>query len=440
MTSSKQAAPQATELTPSKVPAKAWGVTFAGMAINLCLGILYAWSIWKKALSADAKHAAGTLMHGLNEGWVYLNDAQATWAYATCGFVFALSMIPGGKLQDKLGPRIGVTLGGLFLATGCIVAGLMRSFPGLVLGFGLLGGIGMGLGYASATPAAVRWFGPHKRGLIVGIVVGGYGGAAIYISPLATTLIKTYGISGSFIALGILFAIVVIIAGRLLSMPPEGYVAPGPPVSSTAKVTQATASWTAAQMVKTWQFYALVFIFFGSAQSGLLVIGNAVKVLNDTAKGVPFLVAAGWILSSFGGIVNASGRICTGIYSDKLGRKLAFAINGLVSVLCLALTPYVMKSGNVALLFLVVGVAFWQYGGGLALLPALTADYFGPKHLGYNYGLVFLGWGLAFFVPQLAGYMKVAIHTMDPVFYLAAGIQFIAILVSQKLTRPQMAA
>jgi MFS transporter, OFA family, oxalate/formate antiporter len=162
-------------------------VTFAGTAVNLCLGILYAWSVWKANLIASRAHPAGTAMTGLNQGWSYLTDAQATWAYAICGCIFALFMIPGGTIQDKYGPKVGATLGGLSLAGGCILAGLMKSYTGLIIGFGILGGIGMGLGYAAATPAAVRWFGSHRRGFIVGLVVGGYGGAAIYISPSRNT-------------------------------------------------------------------------------------------------------------------------------------------------------------------------------------------------------------------------------------------------------------
>src|SRR5438445_6297739 len=211
---------------PLRVPRKAWVVTFAGTAINLCLGILYAWSVWKASLIGTTAHPPGTPMTGLNEGWTYLTNADATWAYALCGLIFALFMIPGGRLQDRYGPKLGATLGGLFLAGGCILAGLLKSYIGLLLGFGVLGGIGMGLGYAAATPAAVKWFGHHQRGLIVGLVVGGYGGAAIYISPLAQWLIADYGLSGSFIALGCLFAVVVIIAGQLLAWPPKDYVPP----------------------------------------------------------------------------------------------------------------------------------------------------------------------------------------------------------------------
>src|SRR5436190_415780 len=358
-----------------RIPRQAWVVTFAGTAVNLCLGILYAWSVWKANLIADENHPAGSAMSGLNEGWHYLTDAEATWAYAICGFIFALFMIPGGRIQDRYGPKIGATLGGLFLACGCILAGLMQSYTGLLLGFGVLGGIGMGLGYAAATPAAVKWFGPHRRGLIVGLVVGGYGGAAIYISPLAKYLIANHGLSGSFIGLGILFAVVVIVAGQLLSWPPSGYVPPGSSRPAEKKQSMTSTDWKPSEMLRTWQFYGLVFLFIGSAQSGLLVIANATKMLNDTAATVAFVAANAWLLSSFGGLVNASGRIGTGLYSDKLGRANAYLVNGIISAACLFMMPTIMQKGNVFLLFLAVGVAYWQYGGGLALMPAFTADY-----------------------------------------------------------------
>jgi OFA family oxalate/formate antiporter-like MFS transporter len=420
-----------------RAPARAWVVTFAGTAVNLCLGILYAWSVWKAQLTGSAEHPPGSPMSGLNEGWTYLTDAQATWAYAICGFVFALFMIPGGRLQDRYGPKLGATLGGLSLAAGCILAGLMKSYAGLVLGFGILGGIGMGLGYAAATPAAVKWFGPHQRGLIVGLVVGGYGGAAIYIAPLARWLIGEYGLSGSFIGLGVLFALVVIVAGSLLSWPPPGYTPPTPPPSFAARRGMSAGDWRAPQMVATWQFYALVFLFIGSAQSGLLVIANATPILNETARHLSFFVANAWLLASFGGFVNAMGRVGTGLYSDKIGRANAYLVNGLVSAACLFATPWIIRSGNVSLLFLAVGVAYWQYGGGLALLPAFTADYFGSKNLGFNYGLVFLGWGIAFFIPQMAGYIRDLTGNLDAAFYLSGGLLLAAVALCAGLRPPR---
>ena len=283
-----------------KVPGKAWVVTFAGTAINLCLGILYAWSVWGAKLTVpklpDGKFneaLLGSALPGLDSAWTYLSNAQVATPFSLCVVIFALLMIPGGRIQDKYGPKVGATLGGLFLAVGCIVAGLMKSYTGLIIGFGIMGGIGMGIGYAAPTPAALKWFGPHKRGLIAGLVVGGYGGAALYIAPLARWLIADYGLSGSFIILGVVFAVVVIIAGQLLSWPPAGYVPPAaqaPKAGAPAKGAMTAWDWSASEMVKTWQFYALVLMFIGTTQSGLLIIAFAAPLA------APLLGALAWTL------------------------------------------------------------------------------------------------------------------------------------------------
>lgn len=418
----------------TSVPARAWIVTFAGMAVNLCLGILYAWSVWKKRLLATKDHVAGSPMSGLNEGWHYLTDGEATWAYSICGILFALTMIPAGRLQDRFGPRLGISLAGLVLGSGCVLAGLMKSYLGLLFGFGILGGIGMGLGYAAATPAAVKWFGPQKRGLIVGLVVGGYGGAAIYIAPLAEFLMDRYGLSGSFIGLGCFFALVIVLAAQLMKPPPTGYV---PPTLGMSMVRSTSLDWPPSKMLGTWQFFALVYLFICAAQSGLLVIANATPILNTTAKGILFFAANAWLLAAFGGFVNAAGRIGTGLYSDRLGRANAYRLNGLISVACLVMLPFLMREGNVAGLFIAVGIVYWQYGGSLALLPAFTADYFGKKHLGFNYGLVFLGWGIAFFIPQLAGIIKDQTGELDLAFFISAGMLSSAVVLSWFIKPPK---
>lgn len=425
-----------------KVPARAWIVTFAGVACNLCLGILYAWSIWKNALVNKPKADLGEIMTGINAGWPYLTDSQGTFAYFVCGLFFAFFMIPGGRIQDKYGPKVGATVGGLCLALGCIVAGLMKSYLGLMIGFGVLGGIGMGIGYAAPTPAALKWFGPHKRGVVSGIVVAGYGAAALYIAPLAQYLINNYGISASFIGLGIFFAVVVILAGQLLSNPPAGYVAPAPAASlapggaAQKAVASPTADWLPPEMMSRWQYYALVFMFIGSAQSGLLIIANAAPILGKTAGKLQFFAQNAWIIAAFGGAINALGRVGTGMYSDKIGRSNAYLVNGIISALCLVAAPFVMKMGSVALLFLAVGIAYWQYGGGLALMPAFTADYFGSKNLGANYGFVFIGWGLGFLMPLAAGFIKDYTGSYDLSFYISAGVLIVAVLLSCALKKP----
>ncbi len=424
----------------TKEPTQAWITTFAGTAINLCLGILYAWSIWKSSL-VNVDKAGQVIEEGMNAGWTYLTNAQAATPFSLCIIIFALLMIPGGRIQDKFGPKVGATVGGLFLAAGCIVAGLMKSYAGLVFGFGILGGIGMGIGYASPTPAALKWFGPHKRGLVAGLVVGGYGGAALYIGPLAQYLIDHYGITGSFVGLGILFAVVVIIAGQLLRTPPEGYVPPSPPAEAISKhVAAATKhNWNASEMVKTWQFFALVFMFMLTTQSGLLIIANAKGMMVQAGKNIPFLAANAWILVSFGGFINAAGRVGTGFYSDKMGRVNAYCMNCTISALCLFSLPFVIAMQNILLLFLVVGIAYWQYGGGLALLPSFTADFYGPKNLGFNYGLVFLGWGAGFFMARLGGTIEDMTGSLNTAFYISGALLIAGVILARITTRPKYA-
>lgn len=422
-----------------KVPGKAWVVVFAGTAVNLCLGILYAWSVWSKALIDEKKALAGAIQEGLNAGWPYLTNSQAADPFMICVIIFTILMIPGGKIQDKMGPKVGAITGGLFLALGCIIAGLAKSYGGLIVGFGIFGGIGMGIGYAAPTPAALKWFGPHKRGLIAGLVVGGYGGAALYVSPLGAWLLATGGLTYSFVVLGILFAVVTIIAGSLLAWPEPGYVPPAAPVKAgagPAKAVGTIVDWAPSDIIKTWQFYALVLMFIGTTQSGLMVISIAAPLLGSTAKAIPFLAANAWLLASYGGLVNACGRVGTGLYSDKIGRGNAYALNCIISALCLFLMPSIVGVKNVFFLFVAVGIAYWQYGGGLSLMPSFTADFFGPKNLGMNYGLVFLGWGGGFFMAKIAGIIKDQTGNYDLAFYLSGVVLIVAVVLSWVTKRP----
>ena len=151
---------------------------------------------------------------------------------------------------------------------------------------------------------------------------------------------------------------------------------------------------------------------------------------------MPFFQTNAWLLVSFGGLINALGRVGTGMYSDKIGRNNAYTLNCLVSALALLLLSSIIASGSIFLLFVAVGIAFWQYGGGLALMPSFTADFFGPKNLGMNYGIVFLGWGLGAFMPRLAGSIKDWTGSLTWAFVLSAIVLVIAVVVSRVTKRP----
>ena len=494
----------------SLVPRQGWITVLAGMVINLCLGILYTWSVWGTAFvhetslragdavtngkvlpagqvtdldkanseillvqarpnnlhaepikvkfgqekkegyllfhevverrltlqAGDIVTKAGESMDGVNAGWKYLNNREAAMPFSLCIILFSLLMIPGGRIQDRLSPKFGAILGGLLLAAGCILSGLLKSYTGLILGIGIFGGTGMGIGYASSTPAALKWFGLKRRGLIAGLVVGGYGAAALYTGPLVAYLIEHHGISASFIYLGLLLAVVAICAGLLLENPPDAYRPAETGNWGWIRNSASSREWLPGQMAKTWQFYLLIALFALTTQSGLLIIAFATKILLEIEPS-GYLAANSWIIVSFGGIMNILGRIGTGIYSDGIGRLNTCSLNCAVAAICLFALPYILSSKNTLLLFVALGIAYWQYGGGLTLMPSIAADFYGQKNLGVNYGLIFLGWGLGFFMAQLGGTIMDLTGSLNLAFYLSGGLLIAAVFVAQTIVRPR---
>ena len=163
-----------------------WRVTMAGLGINLALGILYTWSIFKMTIKESIESGDGLF----NWTPASLNDP-----YAVCCLVFAFAMIFAGRIQDKLSPRITAVIGGVLTGLGLILISFSTAWISWIIGFGILTGMGLGFGYASATPPAIKWFPPAKTGMIAGIVVAGFGLASVYIAPLATFLIERFGLS-----------------------------------------------------------------------------------------------------------------------------------------------------------------------------------------------------------------------------------------------------
>jgi len=409
------------------IPGRGWMCILAGTTINLCLGCLYAWSVWLKYLTDDVYMKA--------HGWAgALTAEQASNPKSLCILIFALLMIPGGKIQDKYGPAVAGTIGAVFMGLGMIIAGTMHSYAGILWGFGLGGGIAMGIAYAAPVPATRKWVGPHQVGVMVGITVAGYGGAAFYVAPLIKWIIVKYSLSASFLTLGVAYLFIIGIAAQMLSWPEEGYVPPQPPTEAAKKAAAASAvDWSAGEMAGTWQFYALTALFCLNTQAGLLIIGHAAKIVK------PFL-ESGFILVAAGGFMNAMGRVGTGKYSDIIGRDKAYMINAGAAALCMFTLPMMIAAKSLPMAFTACMVAYWVYGGGLALMPSYTADFYGPKNLGMNYGLVFLGWGMGAFMPRLAGYIRDATGTYDAAFYVAGVLLVIACGLALITKKPVKAA
>lgn len=380
---------------------KGWVVTLAGTGINLALGVLYAWSVISKSLTKEW-------------GW---SATQASTPYAVACGVFAIMMVFAGRAQDKFGPRIVAALGGALTGIGLILASFASQDDSLlmVIGFGILAGSGIGLGYASATPPAVKWFPPAKKGLITGIVVSGFGLASVYISPLTKSLIASSGINKTFMILGIAFFIVSVLLAQLLQNPPAGYVAagtPAPAASAAASAKKNDYEWS--EMMRTPQFYLLWIMFAFASFAGLMIIGHMAKIAAMQLPGKDL----GFILVAILAIGNAGGRIMAGVVSDKLGRTktmlLVFLFQATVMVLLAkAVTPALLVIGALAVGF--------NYGANLSLFPSVTYDYFGTKNGGVNYGLVFTAWGVGgVFGSMVAGKIVDATKSYDQAFIVAA--------------------
>jgi MFS family permease len=312
------------------LPGRAWAVILAGTTINLCLGCLYAWSVWLKYLTNDAYMKA--------HGWAgALTAEQASNPKSLCILIFALLMIPGGKIQDKYGPSVPGMIGAVCMGVGMIIAGMAHSYAGILWGFGVGGGIAMGVAYAAPVPATRKWVGPHQVGVMIGITVAGYGGAAFYVAPLIKWIITSYSLSASFLVLGIAYLIIIGIAANILAWPEEGYVPPQPPAvaEGAAAPSRTVVNWTAGEMLGTWQFYVLVLLFCLNTQAGLLIIGHAAKIVK------PFL-EQGFILVAAGGFMNAAGRVGTGKYSDIIGRDRAYMLNATAAALCMFALPWMI--------------------------------------------------------------------------------------------------
>jgi MFS transporter, OFA family, oxalate/formate antiporter len=392
---------------------RGWIVTFSGTGINLALGILYAWSIFKDAIKVSIETAAPG---AFNWDIASLNDP-----YAICCLIFSFSMILAGKCQDKFGPRITSFLGGILVGIGLIWISTTTSYITWILGFGVLAGIGIGFGYSAATPPALKWFPPKKTGLIAGLVVAGFGLASVYIAPLSKYLLGSYGIQKSMLFFGIAFLIVVCILSMMLINPPAGYVPEGslPSGSGPAKTTQ--TNFLPSEMLKTVVFYKVWLLYFIGSGAGLMVIGSVASMAKKSMGEMAFVAVA--IMA----IGNAGGRIIAGILSDKIGRKVTLLIMLLFQAILMFVAIPVISSGtsNAILIVIMATLIGFNYGTNLSLFPSLTKDAWGLKNFGINYGILFTAWGVGGFVMGRLSQMLQASSGNYNSSFITAGILLI---------------
>ena len=284
---------------------KAWLVVFSGLGVNLTLGVFYSWGI-----------ISATLIDGFN--WT---ATQTQIPYMLASAVFALTMIPGGKLQDKFGPRPILFVSSILAGLGFFFSGLNLSVAGLTFFFGLVLGLAMGFGYSSLTPAAVNWFHSDHRGLISGIVVSGFGLAPVYIAPLASGLIGLFGLPASLMILGLLFFLIVFTLSFFISNLQEG-VEKVKLKKKPRKVHRLTSKdYTLKKMVRTPQFYILWTVFFFETFAGLLIIGQMSKIGLDQAS-----ISNGFLLVVVYAIFNFIGGVTWEAFPTLLGERPDFSL------------------------------------------------------------------------------------------------------------------
>jgi len=365
---------------------RGWMVTTAGTVINLALGILYTWSIFKDAIVESIKKGGpGAFNWKLSA----LNDP-----YAICCLIFSFAMIGAGRYQDKVGPRKTAIIGGLLVGFGFILISQTTSYTAWVLGFGVIVGTGLAFGYSAATPAALKWFPPSQTGKVAGIVVSGFGLASVYIAPLATYLVNHFGLQKAMLFFGIGFLLVVSLAAIFLINPPPGYK-PSDLVPADGGSNKPTPGHdrdvTPREMIISRDFFPLWVLYFIGAGAGLMVIGSLAGMAKASLGENAFYAVA--ILA----VGNAGGRIAAGILSDKIGRKTTLTGMFIFQAL-LMFTATLAGSASVGTLVLIATCIGFNYGANLALFPSFTKDLWGMKHFGVNYGILFTAWGMGGFV------------------------------------------
>ena len=412
---------------------KRWLIAIAAVVMQLCLGTVYAWSVFKKPLMAA-------------NGWAETNT-QLTFIIFM--FVIGISAAFGGTLVDKKGPKFVATTGGILFGIGTLISGFADQLGNiyiLYLGYGLIGGIGNGFCYVTPIATLIRWF-PDKRGLVTGLAVMGFGFGAFFMGQIAPKMIIAYkggltasGVAMTFYIWGIIFLILVIAAAQLFKNPPQGWLPAGFTPSKTT--VSAADSLNFNQAVKTPQWWMLWSMLFLNVSAGLGLISQLSPIAQDLYKPLAdanlkpedlakVLAIAGGSVVAYSAIFNGLGRLFWARVSDTIGRKTVFATMFATQAVIYALVAMGIINGYY--LFLVSACYLLAcYGGGFATMPAFAADSFGPGYIGKVYGFMLTAWACA----GIAGPLVFAKLDRTTALYIAAGLLIVGFIVAISFKRP----
>ena len=371
-----------------------WRVAVGAILIQLCLGAIYAWSVFTPGLR-DA-------------GWSKV-ETQVVFSVALASF--AIVMVFAGRRIKTWGPQRLALIGGLILGAGYGFAGIGggTSFAPVLIGVGIVGGSGIGLAYVVPIAVGMRWFPDHK-GMITGVAVAGFGFGAmgwIKVAGAWGNLIDRIGLDGTFRAYGVAFAALVGLGSLTMKMPPAGWLPSG--FTPPEVVGEGGEDFTPREMLRTPQFHLISLTFMVSAGAGLMAIGlmklHPVEALTDNGLTDSDASAiAGTAMAVFFSIANGLGRLAWGTLSDKLGRKRSVVI--LTASQGVFLILFTWMAGNEYSLYLAATLIGFNFGGNFALFPALVADEFGNRSVATNYPWVFLSYGAGGIIfPILGGWL-----------------------------------
>lgn len=393
-----------------------WGIAVAAVLMQLCLGAAYGWSVFKIPL-IRSEHWTETA--------VQLNFTLAI-------FFLGVGTVIGGLWQDRVGPRKVATVAGVLYGIGYILAGWGASHHSLgtiYAGYGVLSGIGMGMGYITPVATLVKWF-PDKRGLMTGVAVCGYGAGALVMAPIAAPMIQSRGTGFTFAAFGIVYLIVVVIAAQFYANPPQGWTLPGWVAKGAVAKAASAYDFTVKEAAGTWQFYLLWAMLFLNVSAGIMIISQASPMAQSKEfVGMTAIQAASMVglISIFNGL----GRVFWAWVSDLIGRaRVYFLLYAIQAVVFFSLTS--IHSATVfSICFAIIGLC---YGGGFGTMPSFTADFFGAKYMGGIYGWILLAWGAAAIPSPI---MIARLHQTTGEF--STSVHVIAIVMACSLVLPLIA-
>lgn len=352
---------------------KRWVVLIASCIINLCIGSLYAWSVFAAPM---AKHL------GVEPGNLAI-------IFTITNAVGPITMIMGGRINDLLGPKWVIFVGGIMYGAGFIISSFSNSMTTLGLGYGIGCGLAMGMIYGCTINNSIKFF-PDKRGLVGGIATATFGFSSVLMPPIVNTMINKVGVLLTFRYIGIVFLVIICLCAFVIEKCPEGYI-PEHMKANASKVQKNTNEKNWRQMLKDPIFYLMFFMLICGAFYGLMIISQASPLAQNLVKVTPTAAA---VCVSVLALFNVGGRICAGILSDLIGRVNTLFAMLILSVFALGL---LMTCGEGELVKFMIGISLIgvSFGAFMGVFPGFTADQFGAKNNSVNYGIMFIAFALA---------------------------------------------